>query len=183
MNGMLIFDETQASAATAASSGAAGQDALTQAQLDRINAALDQTDNGNSCSYLICRAGKEEFALSANQLREVVRFIGATRVPLTGGCIAGVVNMKGRICAVLSLRSCLGLEPGGPASGPQQLLVLDQSCEDVCLLVDGVSGLLSADDTWADGITAGKLLHGELEYRLLNLENILAIGRRQCLAV
>lgn len=182
-NGKLIFDDNGVCLPELPERAQTRHRLLSPAQLDSINSELQPTRHDNRRRFLLGVTGGREFALPAEQIVELAAFRGATRVPLAADCIAGVVNIKGRLCAVLSLNSCLGLAPCIPSAQQQLLLVLDQNCEDVCLLVDGVLGLISKDDYETGTAESDMLEHEGRSILLLSLQNILTIGRRQGVAI
>jgi chemotaxis signal transduction protein len=56
---------------------------------------------------------REEFGIPVTQVREVIRVSEITRVPQAPPHVRGVANLRGRILAVVELRSRLGLPPAG----------------------------------------------------------------------
>ena len=55
---------------------------------------------------------REEFGIPVTQVREVIRVSEITRVPQAPAHVRGVANLRGRILAVVELRSRLGLPAG-----------------------------------------------------------------------
>jgi purine-binding chemotaxis protein CheW len=54
---------------------------------------------------------REEFGIPVTQVREVIRVAQITRVPQAPAHVRGVANLRGRILAVVELRSRMGLAP------------------------------------------------------------------------
>ena len=82
--------------------------------------------------------GREEFGIPVTQVREVIRVSEITRVPQAPPHVRGVANLRGRILAVVDLRSRLGLTPAEPT--PRSRIVVVEVRERVLgLLVDAVS--------------------------------------------
>jgi purine-binding chemotaxis protein CheW len=52
---------------------------------------------------------REEFGIPVTQVREVIRVNGITRVPQVPPHVRGVTNLRGRILAVVEIRTRLGL--------------------------------------------------------------------------
>jgi purine-binding chemotaxis protein CheW len=82
--------------------------------------------------------GREEYGLPITRVREVIRVTEITRVPQAPAHVRGVTNLRGRILAVVEIRSRLGLEPATitPAS---RIVVVDLQGRVLGLLVDRVS--------------------------------------------
>jgi purine-binding chemotaxis protein CheW len=62
--------------------------------------------------YLAFSVGGDEYAVPILDVRELVRFEGATRVPSTPPWIRGVVNLRGQVLPLLDLAVKFGLESG-----------------------------------------------------------------------
>jgi purine-binding chemotaxis protein CheW len=81
---------------------------------------------------------REEFGIPVRQVREVIRVSDITRVPQAPAHVRGVANLRGRILAVVELRSRLGLPPAELT--PRSRVVVVEVRERVLgLLVDAVS--------------------------------------------
>lgn len=70
--------------------------------------------DGLAGKYLTVLLGGECYAIPVARVREILRFMTLTRVPQMPAHVAGVVNLRGRIIAVIDLRVRFGLkaEPG-----------------------------------------------------------------------
>jgi purine-binding chemotaxis protein CheW len=81
---------------------------------------------------------REEFGIPVTQVREVIRVNGITRVPQVPAHVRGVTNLRGRILAVVEIRTRLGLAEAvvGPAS---RIVVVEVRGRVLGLLVDRVS--------------------------------------------
>lgn len=52
-----------------------------------------------------------EYALPITVIQEVIRFVKPTQLPTAPACIAGIINLRGRVTPLVSLRTLLGI-PG-----------------------------------------------------------------------
>jgi purine-binding chemotaxis protein CheW len=84
---------------------------------------------------VVLRLGAGRFAAALDAVAEVGRVPALTRIPGAPAWLSGVANWRGRLLAVLDLRSLLGAEP--TALGPSARLVV--------LALDGVSAGLVVD--------------------------------------
>ena len=82
--------------------------------------------------------GREEFGIPVTQVREVIRVADITRVPQAPAHVRGVANLRGRILAVVELRSRLGLPPA-EVTGRSRIVVVEVRERVLGLLVDVVS--------------------------------------------
>jgi chemotaxis signal transduction protein len=88
---------------------------------------------------VVVRLGAGRFAVALDQVAEVGKVPTVTRVPGAPGWVAGVVNWRGRILAVLDLGALLGADAGARGS-TARLVVLMTEVATVGVLVDTVEG-------------------------------------------
>jgi purine-binding chemotaxis protein CheW len=81
---------------------------------------------------------REEFGIPVTQVREVIRVSDITRVPQAPAHVRGVANLRGRILAVVDLRSRLGL-PAADLTSRSRVVVVEVRERVLGLLVDAVS--------------------------------------------
>jgi purine-binding chemotaxis protein CheW len=72
-------------------------------------------------SFLI---GREECAVDLLQVREIVRYVSATRVPRVAACVRGVVNLRGDVVPVIDVAVGLGM-PAAPVTVQTCLAVVE----------------------------------------------------------
>lgn len=56
------------------------------------------------------KLGEEEFAVDINKVKEINKLMTITKIPNSHDFIEGVVNLRGKIVPILSLRERLGME-------------------------------------------------------------------------
>ena len=54
---------------------------------------------------------EREYALPITVIQEVIRYVKPTKLPTAPACIAGIINLRGRVTPLVSLRTLLGI-PG-----------------------------------------------------------------------
>lgn len=135
---------------------------------------------------VLVRLGGCRYALPMASVAEVGRPPALTRVPGLPGWVAGVANWRGRVLAVLDLRSLL-------SAGSEQLdrrgrlVVLSHAGIRVGLLVESVAGGAAPDEQAVEPALAhlpertGSLLLGQVTdadgpYGLLDLDAVLALA-------
>jgi purine-binding chemotaxis protein CheW len=116
---------------------------------------------------VIVRLGGCRYALPMASIAEVGRPPGLTRVPGLPGWVAGVANWRGRVLAVLDLRSLLGEQTGG-LDRRGRLVVVAHLGVRVGLFVESVSGATVVDTEAVEAVlahlppAAGALLAGQV---------------------
>ncbi len=68
----------------------------------------DQAD-GDALELVVLAVGAERYGVDVRQVREVRPLAGLAPVPGTPACWVGLVNLRGSLCPVLSLRRYLRL--------------------------------------------------------------------------
>ncbi len=82
--------------------------------------------------------GKEEYAVDISQVREIIRYQGATRIPNVPEYVEGIVNLRGKIITVVDLAKKMGLACAEQSENRRALL-LEASGKDLAVIVDAVS--------------------------------------------
>ena len=84
------------------------------------------------------------FALPVSEVREVVRELEVTPVPLAPAAVSGLVNLRGLIATAVDLRRRLGAPGRAPGQGVVNVVV-NTAEGPVCLLVDDVGDVIEID--------------------------------------
>jgi purine-binding chemotaxis protein CheW len=81
---------------------------------------------------------REEFGIPIEQVREVIRVGEITRVPQARLHVRGVTNLRGRVLAVVEIRTRMGL-PAAEITPRSRVVVVGVHDRILGILVDGVS--------------------------------------------
>jgi purine-binding chemotaxis protein CheW len=110
-----------------------------------------------SVRHVLFRVASERFGLPLEAVREVVLPQPPfARVPRTRGAVRGVMNLRGRVVAVVDLAELMGLEPQPLAAGRGQVVLLEGGQRALGLMVGGVLGV----EGLAPGESGGGLVRG-----------------------
>jgi purine-binding chemotaxis protein CheW len=90
---------------------------------------------------LAFRMGGEEYAVTVDDVREVLKLRDLTAVPNTPEYILGVMSLRGTMLTVIDLGRRLGLAPG-VRDERTRIVVVSSDEEEVGLMVDRVTGVL-----------------------------------------
>lgn len=85
--------------------------------------------------------GGEEFALDILRVLEIIRMQELTRVPSSPECMDGVMNLRGKIIPVITLRSRFGLDRAAPDE-QTRIVVIETKGTVLGVIVDSVSEVL-----------------------------------------
>ena len=92
--------------------------------------------------HVVFRVGSERYALPLAAVREVVvPQPPFARVPRASEAVRGVMNLRGRVVAVVDLAPLVGLPPQPLEAARGHVLILDQGKRALGVLVGGVLGV------------------------------------------
>jgi purine-binding chemotaxis protein CheW len=115
-------------------------------QLERQAPALEAQPPTPELHLVTFALDREEFGIPIGQVREVIRVSDITRVPQARPHVRGVTNLRGRILAVVELRTRMGLKPAEIT--PRSRVVVVGIRERILgILVDGVSQVVKVPTT------------------------------------
>jgi purine-binding chemotaxis protein CheW len=108
--------------------------------------------------HVLFRVAGERYALPLDAVREVVLPQPPfARVPRASEAVRGVMNLRGRVVAVVDLAPLVGLAPQPLAAAQGHVLVLDRDKRTLGLLIGAVLGVEALEPP--EG-TAGSLVRG-----------------------
>ncbi len=92
--------------------------------------------------HVVFRVASERFALPLAAVREVVLPQPPfARVPRSSDAVRGVMNLRGRVVAVVDLAALMGLDPQPLAAHSGHVLILDLGKRTLGFLIGGVLGV------------------------------------------
>lgn len=93
---------------------------------------------------VVFHLGKEEYCVPIHQVREIIQYQGATKLPGTPIHVEGIINLRGRVIPVIDLAVQLSL---AAKSGQRQALIVDLGENNFGIIVDQVSEVLRLADS------------------------------------
>ena len=110
-------------------------------ELQRLSAAAEAPSPGPELHLVTFALDHEEFGIPIGQVREVIRVAEITRVPQARPHVRGVTNLRGRILAVVEIRTRMGLTPA-EITPESRVVVVGVHERTLGILVDGVSQVI-----------------------------------------
>jgi purine-binding chemotaxis protein CheW len=107
-------------------------------ELQRQAAATEVPKPSPELQLVTFALDREEFGIPIGQVREVIRVGDITRVPQARPHVRGVTNLRGRILAVVEIRTRMGL-PAAEITPRSRVIVVGVHDRILGILVDGVS--------------------------------------------
>lgn len=78
--------------------------------MEEVKAITNNEDNNISVQYIVVKIGNEQYGINIQYIDNIVRNQRITRVPKSQEYYKGVINLRGEIIPVMSIRLKLGLE-------------------------------------------------------------------------
>lgn len=96
--------------------------------------------------YIVVRIGSEQYGIEIRYVDNIVRNQRITRVPKAQPYFKGVINLRGEIIPVMSLRLKFGLEPDEFTNATRIIIIKPESKETIGIIVDEVKEVVTLYD-------------------------------------
>ncbi len=134
----------------------------------------------NKRQYIVVNLGVEQYGIDIQYVDNIVRMQRITRVPLVQPYFVGVINIRGEIIPVMSLRIKFGLEPDKYTGTTRILIIKIEPQAAIGIIVDEVKNVVVLDDENIEKPLSGsndeKSIYlsgvGKLEEGLVSLLNL-----------
>jgi purine-binding chemotaxis protein CheW len=93
---------------------------------------------------VVFRLGAEEYAVSIAQVKEIIRYGGATKLPNTPGHLEGIINLRGKVIPVIDLAKRFGLIREKKADA--QAVIVEAAGREIGVVVDIVTEVLRIEE-------------------------------------
>jgi len=95
--------------------------------------------------FVVFHVDNEQFALPIADVREVLRMTEITPVPQSPDFISGIINLRGKVIAVMSLEKRFALTRGHKGDEQDNIIIVDIGDAEFGVIVDSVSEVLRVD--------------------------------------
>ncbi len=116
-------------------------------QLKSLNSpsTIDGIDSldGDKVQYIVIRLGEEQYGIDIRYIDNIVRAQRMTRIPKVPAYLKGVINLRGEVLPVMSIRLRMGL-PEDETTKATRIIILKLEQEgDVGIIVDEVKEVVT----------------------------------------
>ncbi|MBE5934371.1 MAG: chemotaxis protein CheW [Lachnospiraceae bacterium] len=150
--------------------------------LNTENTEINENINGieEEKQYIVVNIGDEFFGIDIMNIDNIVRMQRITRVPKAGEFFKGVINLRGEVLPVMSLRLKFGVEDDVITNASRIIIVKINGQYPVGILVDAVKEVISLSDSKIEravqGVSSDKTMYlngiGKYNNELISLLNI-----------
>lgn len=106
---------------------------------------LKEIESYDSIQYIVVKFGDEQFGIDIKYIDNIVRMQRITRVPKVPTYIKGVINLRGEVVPVVSLRLKMGLEEDVITKLTRIIIIKLENGEVIGILVDAVKEVVTLD--------------------------------------
>ena len=100
----------------------------------------------NSIQYIVVKFGDEQYGIDIKYVDNIVRLQKITRVPKAQSFFNGVINLRGEIIPVMSVRKRFGLEADEFTDHTRIIDLKPEQQEPIGILVDVVKEVVTLDE-------------------------------------
>lgn len=94
---------------------------------------------------VLFRLGNEEYAISITQVKEIIQYKGATKLPNTPEHIEGIISLRGKIIPIVDLATRLALATS--KTGDMRALIVETTGREIGIVVDEVTEVIRLQDS------------------------------------
>ena len=115
-------------------------------ELDELNVVRETTQ------FIVIRLGDEHYGIDIKYIDNIVRMQHITRVPMVDAYLKGVINLRGEVIPVMSVRIKMGLEPDVETKSSRIIILKLEQHGTIGIIVDEVREVVTLDDTQIEKI-------------------------------
>lgn len=110
--------------------------------MDALNVRVEY----DTVQYIVIKIGDEQYGIDIKYVENIVRLQKITRVPNVQEYFKGVINLRGEVVPVMSLRVKMGLEPDEYTNTSRIIIVKMEANAAVGVLVDEVKEVVTLSE-------------------------------------
>ena len=101
------------------------------------------SDVAGAIQYIVIRLGNELYGIDINYIDNIVRVPNMTRVPKVQPYILGVINLRGEVVPVMSIRLRMGLEATEVTKATRIIILKTEQYGTIGVIVDEVKEVVT----------------------------------------
>jgi purine-binding chemotaxis protein CheW len=110
-----------------------------------MNELRDNSDVGELIQYIVIKIDDEQYGINIKFIDNIVRMQQITRVPQVDEYLKGVINIRGEIVPVMSVRMKMGLAEDEITNKSRIIILKTDAGDLVGIIVDQVNQVLTID--------------------------------------
>lgn len=118
--------------------------------LDEMKEYVSAKEPVESTQYIVIRLGEEQFGIDIRYIDNIVKMQNITRVPKVPDYLKGVINLRGEVIPVMSLRMKMGLPEDEYVRSTRIIILKLEQQGNVGIIVDEVKEVVTLESTQVD---------------------------------
>ncbi|MBD5535802.1 MAG: chemotaxis protein CheW [Lachnospiraceae bacterium] len=98
-----------------------------------------------TAQYIVIRLGQEQYGIDIRYIDNIVRMQHITRVPKLAAYLKGVINLRGEVIPIMSLRLKMGLPADEESKAARIIIVKLEQYGTIGMIVDEVREVVTLD--------------------------------------
>lgn len=115
--------------------------------LDAMNSVSSEKASAETVQYIVIRLGEEQFGIDIRFIDNIVKMQNITRVPKVPEYLKGVINLRGEVIPVMSLRMKMGLPEDEYVRSTRIIILKLEQQGNVGIIVDEVKEVVMLEST------------------------------------
>lgn len=109
---------------------------------------MDELKTGyETTQFIVIRLGDEQYGININNIDNIVRLQSITRVPKVAPYLKGVINLRGEVIPVMSVRVKMGLEPDEYTKSTRIIILKVEQQATIGIIVDEVKEVVTLNSS------------------------------------
>lgn len=118
--------------------------------------SLNRPREYDTTQYIVTQLGDEQYGIDIKLISNIVRMQKITRVPKVADYIKGVINLRGEVIPILSLRLKMGLMEDEITKKTRIIILTLEQHESLGVLVDEVKEVVTLDEEHIEKVSYEK---------------------------
>jgi len=116
---------------------------MNEVRVNESAAGRDYRDDNETIQFIVIRLGDEQYGIDIKYIDNIVRMQHITRVPKVADYLKGVINLRGEVIPVISIRIKMGLEPDEITKNTRIIILKLEQQGNVGIVVDEVKEVVT----------------------------------------
>ena len=101
---------------------------------------------GETTQFIVIKLGDEQYGIDIKYIDNIVRMQHITRVPKVDAYLKGVINLRGEVIPVMSIRIKMGLEPDTETKSSRIIILKLEQQGTIGVIVDEVKEVVTLEN-------------------------------------
>ena len=116
-------------------------------------AGFEENSVVTTTQYIVISLGTEQYGIDIKYIDNIVRMQQITRVPQVSPYWKGVINLRGEVIPVMSLRVKMGLEKDVETKNSRIIIIKQDQHEPIGVMVDSVKEVVTLSSNQVEKVT------------------------------